>query len=300
MFMTDGYNREEADFLSDGERCAAWLYRPVDSIAPLHPIIVMAHGFAGVRTSRLPEYAARFARHGLAVLLFDYRHFGDSDGQPRNWVDHRRQHRDWLSAIDHVKNIAGIDSKRMGLWGTSFSGGHALTIAAEVKAVHAIVLQTPMLHILRSLRMPVRFMPLALWHAVRDYLSAILGHAPHYIPIVAPPQQFAALNQPGCDEGFRSLLSADTPWQNQVTARSLLSSASFRPSVKAAQVGCPALLIIADQDQVIRPRVIEKVAGKLPDAELVHVAGDHFQIYRGELFEQLSELQAEFFARHLR
>ena len=117
--MTESIERrEDCDFESGGQRVAAWLYRPDISCAVKPPIIVMAHGFAGERRFRLPAYAESFADRGMAVLLFDYRHFGDSEGEPRNLVSHRRQHRDWLSAVDHAKRIDGVNGSRLGLWGS--------------------------------------------------------------------------------------------------------------------------------------------------------------------------------------
>jgi cephalosporin-C deacetylase-like acetyl esterase len=224
----------------------------------------------------------------MAVLLFDYRHFGDSEGQPRNLVNHRRQHRDWLAAIEHAKNIEGIDGERIGLWGSSFSGGHVISVAADHPEVRAIVAQTPMVDMIRALRVDAKFAAASVWHGMWDYTRAILGMSPHYVPIVAPPGQFAALNAPGCDAGYRALVPNNSDWKNQCTARSLLSSLSFRPSRKAALVTCPAMFAVAEQDQVIRPRVIHQVAGKMAKAESFSYPVDHFEIYQGQVLKEIS------------
>ena len=80
--------RVDSDFVSAGTRCGAWLFMPtVDGGGVPPPIVVMAHGFGGQREMRLPAYAEKFASRGLAVLAFDYRCFGASDGDPRNWID---------------------------------------------------------------------------------------------------------------------------------------------------------------------------------------------------------------------
>jgi dienelactone hydrolase len=83
--------RSDVTFESAGTRCAAWLYRPVESGGGPAPCVVLAHGFSGVRDQRLDAYAERFAQAGLAALVFDYRYFGDSDGEPRQLLDIRRQ-----------------------------------------------------------------------------------------------------------------------------------------------------------------------------------------------------------------
>ena len=91
----------EESFASGGVRCAARVYRPTSPDAALLPVIVMAHGFGAVRALRLYAYAERFAAAGYVVVAFDYRGFGDSDGQPRQLLDIKAQHADcarpWIS-----------------------------------------------------------------------------------------------------------------------------------------------------------------------------------------------------------
>jgi dienelactone hydrolase len=110
-------------------RCSGDLYLPGSTDRP--PVVVMAHGFAGERTIRLPTYAERFVQRGLAAYLFDYRSFGDSDGEPRDYVHPHRHVEDWRAAIAHVRSLSQVDGSRLALWGTSFSGGHVIVIAAE-------------------------------------------------------------------------------------------------------------------------------------------------------------------------
>ena len=90
--------REDLTFSSGEDTCAAWLYRPDGAAGPV-PCVVMAHGFTATRGDRLPAYAERFAAAGLAVLLFDYRHFGDSSGAPRQLLDIGRQQADYHAAV---------------------------------------------------------------------------------------------------------------------------------------------------------------------------------------------------------
>ena len=78
----------DRDFESRGTRCAGTLYLPDSAERP--PVIVLAHGFGAERAWGLPAFAARFVEAGFASFLFDYRGFGDSDGEPRYHVDARR------------------------------------------------------------------------------------------------------------------------------------------------------------------------------------------------------------------
>jgi uncharacterized protein len=138
------YTREDVTFDSHGTACAAWLYRPTGAPGEgSPPVIVMAHGFAAIKVLRLDAYAERFAEAGYAVLVFDYRGWGDSAGQPRRVLDIRGQHRDWRAAVAHARQLEGVDSSRVVLWGTSFGGGHALRLAARDHDVAAVVAQVP-------------------------------------------------------------------------------------------------------------------------------------------------------------
>ena len=131
--MAEDFTRTDVDFVSSGTRCAAWLYRPRGVARP--PVVIMAHGFGAERTFGLPAFAERFAAAGLATLLFDYRGFGQSDGQPRNLVSPRRHVQDWKAAIAAARRLPEVDTDRIALWGTSYSGGHVIVAASEDPAI---------------------------------------------------------------------------------------------------------------------------------------------------------------------
>jgi dienelactone hydrolase len=128
--MNGRLHRERVAFQSDGITLAGYLYRPVDEPARALPAVVMAHGFSGTM-DRLFRYAERFANAGMAVLVFDYRNFGASGGQPRQLIDLRGQRADWRAAISFARAQQGIDPGRIALWGSSLGGAHAITVAAD-------------------------------------------------------------------------------------------------------------------------------------------------------------------------
>ena len=164
--------RAEVSFQSGGERCSAWLYRPAQATS----CVVLAHGWTGVREQRLDAYAERFAAAGLAALVFDYRHFGASDGQPRQLLDIRRQHADWRAAVAYARGLAGIDPARVALWGSSFSGGHVIEVAARDPRIAAVVAQVPFVDGLANLTRLGRLHALRLTLAgLRDQLGALAG-----------------------------------------------------------------------------------------------------------------------------
>ncbi len=125
------FNREDITFLSHEALCRAWFYRPAAPAGTPLPCVVMAHGLGGTRTAGLAPYAERFAAAGFGALVFDYRHFGDSEGDPRQLVSIRRQLQDWQSAIAFARGLPGVDPDRIALWGSSFSGGHVIVTAAR-------------------------------------------------------------------------------------------------------------------------------------------------------------------------
>lgn len=293
------FTRSDCDFQSGGTRCSAWFYRPDGAHRP--PIVVMAHGFGGEKRYKLPEYAERFAAAGLAVLLFDYRHFGGSDGQPRCLISHHRQLTDWQAAVAHARSLPEVDNSRVGLWGTSFSGGHVIVTAARDPAIAAVVAQVPMVDVLTCslVRFGFIFNIQALFHGTWDAIQSLATGRPHEVPIVAQPGAFAALNKPGCWEGFHTLLPPGEVFENHCPARVMLTSALYRPTREAGRIACPVLIVIAEQDQLIPPNVIRRAADKIQHVEVLGLPVDHFQHYQGADFDQVATHETEFLVRIL-
>lgn len=299
--------REDADFESEGELCAAWLYRPEEPAltdADDPPVVVMAHGFAGTREMRLPAFAEHFAERGFAVLLFDYRSFGDSAGEPRNLVSPPRHVADWRAAVDHARSLEGVDGDRLAVWGTSFSAGHALVTAAR-EDVAAYVGQAPFLDGLRTLPYLVAQNGLsfgvdATKAALADFARKYTFREPHYVPVVGQPGELAALSTPGSEAGYREMVPDDLDedeW-NRCAARILLTVATYRPVEEAGRVECPALLVEAREDQLVPGSAVDATVAALDDVERVRLDGDHFDPYV-DAFDRTVEREGAFLERHL-
>src|SRR3954468_16202201 len=176
--------RRDLTFPSGGETCAAWLFEPTTDADQPWPCVVLAHGFGGTREVRLDAYAERFAAAGIAALVFDYRHWGASSGLPRQLLDIGRQLDDWRAAIACARGLDEVDAERVAAWGTSFSGGHVLCIAAEDLRLAAAISQVPFVDGLWALRAAGRAAALRLTvAALRDRLLP----GEHAIPIVGAP-----------------------------------------------------------------------------------------------------------------
>ncbi len=292
------YEKMEKEFASHGLRCAGWLYLPEGVERP--PVVVMAHGFGAEAAFGLPDFAEQFASAGMAVFIFDYRTFGESEGQPRNLVSPKRHLEDWRVAIQHLRGMREVNGDKMALWGTSFSGGHVITIASEDASVSAIVAQIPHVDGAGSRRNIKPSVAARLAFAgLKDVARMVTSREPYYIKIVGEPHELAALNTPGCNEGYLALVPENTEWQNRCPARIALTVGAYRPITVAHKVKCPALVIMAEQDQLIPPRLVEKTANKMPDATLVSLPMDHFAPYSGQDFENVVAIETEFLKKHL-
>jgi dienelactone hydrolase len=290
--------RSDVGFDSWGDRCAAWLYRPErDDPAP---IVVMAHGFSAVREQGLDRYAERFAQSGCAVLLFDYRHFGASAGEPRQLLDIRRQLADWASAIAFARTLEGVDHDRLALWGSSFSGGHVLATAARDHGVAAAVAQVPFTDGLRNLPALGLAHSLRLtFEGLRDAAGALIGRPPHMVAAVGPPGSLAVMNSPDAEPGLRAVDPPGSTWRNEVAARIALTVGFYRPGARAGRIRCPLLVCVADEDLVTPPGPAALAARRAPRGELRHYPIGHFDVYLGDAFERAVSDQLEFLGRHL-
>ena len=137
-------SRHDVVFDSQGIACHAWHYSAAKTRTVRKPCIVMANGLAGTRASGLEPFAERFMAAGFDVLVFDYRFFGDSDGEPRQLLTVRHQLADWRAAVAFARALPGVDAERIALWGVSMSGGHVVSLAAEDLRVAAISALVPM------------------------------------------------------------------------------------------------------------------------------------------------------------
>jgi pimeloyl-ACP methyl ester carboxylesterase len=296
------------EFASGSERCAGvHLARAGDAFAGadgLAPCVVLAHGFAGTVDSGLLPYAERFAAAGLHALAFDYRHFGDSSGEPRQLISIKRQLEDYAAAIAFARTLAGVDPHRIVLWGTSFSGGHVVAAAVADGRVAAAIAQTPSMDGAVTFINFVRYAGIGAAArltaaGIRDALGALRGRPPVTIGVVGPPGALAAMTSPDAEAGYLAI-TGET-WHNEVPARIGLSLGSYRPGLQADRLPCPLLVQIADHDAVAPPKAAQDAAWRATGrAEVRTYPIGHFDVYVGEPFEHAVEDQLLFLTRHLR
>lgn len=127
------YEEESRIPAEGGITLHAWLFRPQGE-GPF-PAVTVAHGFAGVKYQGLRAYAERFARSGFVVVVHDHRNFALSGGDVRGDIDPWQQIADWRRVISYLEALPYVDPSRIGLWGSSYAGGHALVLAATDRRI---------------------------------------------------------------------------------------------------------------------------------------------------------------------
>ena len=186
---------EDVRIPSAGEQLAAYLYRPEPADGDV-PCIVMAHGFSATRDDGLPAYAEAFRDAGFAVVLFDYRHFGASTGEPRQLLDISRQHDDYRAVVAWARKLDGIDPDRIVLWGSSFSGGHVLAVAAGDPRIAAVISQAPFTDAIPTLmNVPMKNVARLGVAAIRDQVRGWRRRPPVLAPAVGTPGTLAAMTE---------------------------------------------------------------------------------------------------------
>ena len=250
MTAAEPPTRHDVSFASGEDTCAAWLYMPAGVTSP--PVVILGHGLGATREMRLDAFAERFATVGIAALAFTYRHFGDSGGQPRQLLSIKRQLADWDAAIAWVKNRRDIDGTRIAVWGSSFGGGHAITVASRHPELRAAVAQCPFTDGLASaLALGPAASLKVLPTLAKDFASIVGRRTPTMIPLAGPPGSIALMNAPDALPGYEALLPADTTFRNEVAARVAPAIMAYRPidHVAAAR----AVFIIGVEDDPVTP-----------------------------------------------
>src|SRR5919204_6428753 len=282
--------RKDVEFSSGRQSCAAWLY-PVEVNAASVPLIVMAHGLTGTRRDRLGAFAERFADAGIAALVFDYRGFGDSTGEP-DLYEPSRQLDDWRAAIALARSLPGIDAERVATFGSSSGGGHALAAAASDPKVAAAISQVPMLdRETQAHSRPQR---------VVDEIKAAAAEG-RYLPAVGQPDEAALIYAPGAEVGWRRVVAIgdESRWRNRVSSAWLLGP-PYRPIQHADSLHCPWLVCVGADDQVAKPGPAIDAARRAPKGELrIYPGVDHFDIYDGPSHEAVVADEVDFLSRHL-
>jgi fermentation-respiration switch protein FrsA (DUF1100 family) len=296
--------RQDVEFDAEGVALRGWLYVPDGAPGPV-PAIVMAHGFSAVKEMYLDRFAETFAEAGFAALVFDNRNFGASDGEPRQEIDPWAQVRDYRHAITYARTRTEIDRDRIGIWGSSYSGGHVLVVGAIDPRVRCVVAQVPLISGHRNARRLVRadFLTSVQEAFDADREARFRGEAPAMIPVVdADPTAPSALPTPDSWDWFSKTAESRAPsWRNEVTLRSVEMFWEYEPGAWIQWVSpAPLLMVVAEGDHLtVSDLAIEAFEHAREPKRLAILDGGHFDAYVAA-FDAASAAARDWFAEHLR
>jgi len=294
--------RRNIEFEVDGgDRLRGWLFLPDGGSAP-HPAISMAHGYAGVKEHGLERFARTFAEAGFVVLVHDHRNFGASDGAVRHDVDPWRQIADWRRAISFLEAQPEVDAARIGIWGTSYAGGHVLVLGATDRRIRAVVAQVPTISgYEQGLR---RVPPDAIATIERTFDEDEREQARGALP----RRQRVASDDASSPASYRTKDAIDFylqplpggVWENSVTVRSTRLARMYEPGLWASRISpTPLLMIVAPADHItltdLELRAYEQA---LEPKRVVTIDGGHFEPYLRE-FPRASAAAIAWFREHL-
>jgi uncharacterized protein len=247
--------RFDVEFQSEGTTCRGWLYRP-EGAGPF-PAVALAGGWCYVRELVMPYYAEAFAAAGIAALVFDYRNLGVSDGDVRQHLDPWAQVRDYRNALSFLERHDEVDADRLGVWGISYSGGHALILGATDPRVKCLVSQIPVIDGYENMRRVHGTIGYRrLWQEILTD-RALRYDKPGerlYIPhaTAEPAQDLGTWPFPETYHTFRALRETEAPlYENRSTVESvdLLLDYDVLPFVRRIY-DTPSLMIVAEADDL--------------------------------------------------
>lgn len=295
--------RRDIEFDAEGVTLRGWFYTG-EGASGAAPTVVMAHGFSAVKEMYLDSFAEAFAAAGLNALVFDNRNFGASDGEPRLEIDPVQQVRDYRHAITYATTLDEVDVTRIGVWGSSYSGGHVLVVGAIDRRVKAVVAQVPLVsgsaNIAELVRADFRAGFRQMFDADRD--ARFRGDPPAMVPVVAEdPLAPSALPTPDSWTWFTETGKTRAPsWKNEVTLRTVEMLGEYEPVAYIGRISpTPLLLVVAREDHLTPAHLaIDAYERAREPKKLAILPGGHFDAYV-EGFDLASGTARDWFVQHL-
>ena len=298
---------KEVEFTSEGVALRGLLYLP-ETQSRRSPVVIMAHGFSATVTMVTDKYAEAFCRAGLAVLLYDHRNFGRSEGQPRQEINPWIQCRGYRDAVRFAERLDEVDPERIALWGDSYTGGQVIVVGAIEPRVKVIVAQCPVFG-----AEPPEIDPSGgNFSIIKEILSR--GDVRGSLETTTGPMPVVSSDQAGTPsllkpiQAFRWFIDyggrAGTRWINRATRVLPDTPVPFSPTLCAPFVRANTLLMVAPEDEMVHANyaVARQAYELIPGPkQWCDIAGGHFGLlyYPSELFDEASRVQIEFLKKWL-
>lgn len=296
-----------------GTTLRGWRYTPEGANGAERPGIVMAHGFSATKEMGLDAYAEVFCAGGFEVLVYDHANLGSSDGEPRQEINPWAQARDYRRALDWFGAQRGVDPARLGIWGSSYSGGEVLVVAAVDARVRAVVANVAFAG-LPGVDYGDTEACEAAWAAMSAALDDETGGGPADtgdpvgpITVVREPgmadDAAVFLDQPESSEWFLAMAAERAPaWRNSVTLRNGFGSEPvWDPGLAVSRLGgTPVLFVVATDDRLAATDVTVAAHRRATEPKrLVMIEGHHFTPYAGAALDEASGAACDWFTEWL-
>jgi fermentation-respiration switch protein FrsA (DUF1100 family) len=255
--------------------------------------VVTGPGFGGVKEMLIPAFAASAAAAGIATLALDFAGFGGSGGMPRQNVDPPAQVEQMIVGLDSLAANPAIDAARLGVWGTSLSGGHALAVATADKRIRCVVAIIPFVGVSETATSDEVVALVA-----EDTVARAAGQPGGTIPAVGHPGDIAVMTSDGAWEWSETITANAPTWRNEVTLASLLNMSTYTPANMVATIQVPLRAILATDDSITPAALAREALAKAPMLDVAELPDTHFELFTNRLDETIA-LTTEWWVMHL-
>lgn len=296
-------SKRNVEFLAEGgTKLRGWLFVPSNAGTTPSPAITMAHGYAGVKEQGIEPFAKAFVDAGFVVLLHDHRGFGESGGDIRHDIDPWQQIADWRYAISYLESLPEVDATRIGIWGTSYAGGHAIVLGATDRRLKAVVAQVPTIS---GYEQGLRRIPPEATSRIEALFSEDERRRARGEPLGRQLIVSDDLSKPAsyrAQDAIDFYLQEIPPgiWTNDVTIRSTRAARMYEPGIWLPRVSpTPILMVVALGDTItVTDLALAAYERALQPKKLVTIPGGHFDPYLGQ-FPSSSRAATDWFHEHL-
>ncbi|MBI9049708.1 MAG: alpha/beta fold hydrolase [Anaerolineaceae bacterium] len=292
-------NREDIEYYVDDIMVSGWYYTPTKNAN--HACVIFSHGLCGTKDMELEKYAIKFTNEGYAVLLYDYRYFGESGGEPRQLFGGTYQYDDLKGAIKYARSRDDVDEDKIFLWGTSAGAGYGVSIASEDDKIAGVIAQCGAYDHKEDNQMYFDRLGIAYYlklfiHGQRDKGRSRFGLSVHKFPAYGKEGTIAVMAGMGIYEGIQRLAENSTTFKNELCGRVALLPHAPDSTKRALEGKCKVMVLVCKNDMLVSPKTHIRMVENLGERAVVKkYDSGHFDIYFGDLFEKATNDQLDFF-----
>lgn len=290
--------KKNVEFYSEGSLVKGILYLPGNlEENEKVPAILLCHGFAGVKELLLPNYAEEFCKNGFITLTFDYRGFGESEGE-RGKLSPQAQVNDIRNAITFLQSLPGVEPGKLGLWGTSFGGANAITTAGVDKRIKCLSIQLAFGdgervitgNLSKEEKEKLKSTLMKVWS------KAVTQNKNMQVPI------HRVLTDEQSIEFYNKTVDKHPELNIKIPFLTIKETMEYKPEIYLDSIQIPLLIIAAEKDKVNPKEESEILYQKANEPKELHIikGATHYEVYEGEFFMEVAAKQVDWFNKYLR